>query len=290
MVDDGALGLPTVRAPAQVAEGAVGFDAVRSFMPPIPPPQRMPSFHEIPTPHQAFEPVSEVAVVVASAPSPLPEPNKRSEAKKGDGKKSEVPTVRPPPVAPSSVAAVPPRRRGFPLWLVAATLGLVAVTFAVVRLSGGEKPVSGRPTEAQVPGLVPTVSSAPVASGSSRVDEPGATTATPSASATSAPSSPVPSDGTAPRFRLPVARKALEKAGKDIRSCRVQGSLWGTGDVLVRFSQDGRPSEITLGTPFRNTPTGQCIVQTLGKAEMGAFEGPSQNVTYRFMLPQAIPR
>jgi serine/threonine protein kinase len=287
---EGRLGVPTVPAPAFPIDGAVASaDAERAVMPAIPPPQRIPTFHVSTTSHEPVEAVTEIAVIVAPSPSPLPEPDRETVAKT-----SAPTTTGAPPEEDESVPSAAPKKRGFPMWLLAAALGLVALTAGVTRLAGHHPTSAGRPLESQVPG-VGTVSSAPIASTTPRSDEPAPSAAatvlaTASALATGPTASVAPSRGTAPRFRLAAASRALEKAGGELRSCRTAESLWGSGDALVRFSPDGRPSEITVGTPFRSTPTGRCIEQTLAKAEMGPFEGSSPNVTYRFMLPQAIPR
>ena len=87
-----------------------------------------------------------------------------------------------------------------------------------------------------------------------------------------------------------VAERAIERAASGLAACRKPRSLWGKGDVLVTFGLDGSPTDIVLGTPFRDTTTGACVRDMLLTTNMGEFEGPAPKVRFHFFLPEAIPK
>jgi len=102
------------------------------------------------------------------------------------------------------------------------------------------------------------------------------------------PSTPA---GSAPRYQPRNARAALDRVAQDLPSCRTEKKgLWGTGGATVKFTHDGKVSDVTLGPPYRTAKEGQCVAGILRRADMGPFEGKAVPLSYEFFLPFALPK
>lgn len=147
------------------------------------------------------------------------------------------------------------------------------------------KTLDHAPTTAEAPSsssLGPVPSNPPVGVASAPSVAP---VASPVATAVATPGAP------APRFQQRTAKGALDRVGKDLGSCRFEKKgLWGTGGATVKFGNDGKVTEVTLGPPFRTAPEGACVIAKLKNADMGPFEGRSIAVAYEFLVPFAVPK
>jgi hypothetical protein len=64
---------------------------------------------------------------------------------------------------------------------------------------------------------------------------------------------------------------------------------WGTGDAKVTFVSDGSVSKVAIGTPFRGTPTGNCVSDLLSTARVPPFSGKPGTVDYQFFVKEPPP-
>lgn len=264
-----------------------------------PPPQPLPFMAPPVSPAvpQAPSPVSRPAPASggapASGPVSRPEPGPISAPPTSGPASGPAPSAGPPtsgapvsaavptppmpiPALPLTAAERPPsgRWRGLALLLGVALAGgaLAGVLFAARR----DPPP-------------PPAPSAAATSATSAHEAPSSSAqAPPPAAGSSAPvPDPAPSARPAPvRFRLSNARRALDQRAAELGACRTPGGLWGSGDAVVAFGAEGRPTEVVLGSPYKGDPTGDCVIRKLMSADMGPFIGGNQRLIYSFKVPQ----
>jgi hypothetical protein len=130
---------------------------------------------------------------------------------------------------------------------------------------------------------------APIASASASASAPGSASATPPApSETAAEAPPPPSATPAPEITTPfsvkAAKSALNTTGREVAKCR-RTKLWGVGEATVTFATDGTVSHVVVGTPFRGTPSGECVSEVLSAVQVAPFGGRPASLNYRFFIP-----
>jgi len=196
--------------------------------------------------------------------------------------------------------AVPPKRADAPQkrLLKPALLGAAACVLVGLGAVAFIRSVSKPPPSSGVTAIAPTA--AWTSNPSLKALDPPPATAAPAASSASLPAAPsaAPSVATVstpaaptPRFQQRAAKAALDRVGKDLNACRFEKKgLWGTGGATVKFGNDGKVTEVTLGPPFRTAPEGACVLAKLKNADMGPFEGRSIAVAYDFFVPFAVPK
>jgi hypothetical protein len=83
------------------------------------------------------------------------------------------------------------------------------------------------------------------------------------------------------------AKVVLARAATNAHSCvEVVGKdqPHGTGTVLVKFAGAGKSTSASIGTPFDNTPIGQCATRAFIGMIVPPFDGPDVEMTYEVNL------
>ena len=83
------------------------------------------------------------------------------------------------------------------------------------------------------------------------------------------------------------AKTMLARAATNAHSCvDVVGKdqPHGTGTVLVKFAGAGKSTSASIGTPFDNTPIGQCATRAFVGIIVSPFDGPDVEMTYEVNL------
>lgn len=198
-----------------------------------------------------------------------------------------------PSAEPTQRRVQAPEQRRWPVVVGVAAcvlVGLGAVGF-IQRVSAkpdpsvGGHPVSSAPPHATTSATAHGPSSVPTAA------PPPTTKVSPSATADLPPPATPAAPGSVPRYQVRTARAALDRVAQDLPSCRTEKKgLWGTGGATVKFTPDGKVSDIALGPPYRTAKEGECVAALLRRADMGPFEGKMVPVSYEFFLPRVMPK
>jgi hypothetical protein len=166
----------------------------------------------------------------------------------------------------------------------------VGVVLVAVAAAGGFLVVrhrAAKPPAVAVAAVVPAPApSSPPASAeaSASAAEPAASAAPSGAPVEPSPSaSPAAPAATTP-FSVSAAKRALDATSHDVAKCR-RGKLWGVGSATVTFANDGTVSHVAVGAPFRGTPGGDCVDETLTAVHVAPFAGKPANLNYRFFVP-----
>jgi hypothetical protein len=93
------------------------------------------------------------------------------------------------------------------------------------------------------------------------------------------PAAPAPTG----RFSSAAARRALDATSRDVARCK-RGKTWGTAFATVSFGNGGAVADLVVGSPFRGTPTGECVAETLSSAQVAPFGGQPSVIVYRFFV------
>jgi serine/threonine protein kinase len=81
-------------------------------------------------------------------------------------------------------------------------------------------------------------------------------------------------------FDRRAAVRALDQQWRRVAKCRrarASGKAWTT----IQFATDGSVANVTVDTPFAETPTGQCIAEALASVRMEPFADPPAPFAYR---------
>jgi hypothetical protein len=84
-------------------------------------------------------------------------------------------------------------------------------------------------------------------------------------------------------FGPATAKRALDATASEVAKCR-RGKPSGSGVATVTFGNDGTVSHVGIVAPFRGTPTGACVADSLAAAHVAPFEGAPGVLRYRFYV------
>jgi hypothetical protein len=183
---------------------------------------------------------------------------------------------------PSDAAPSPPKLVQVPKTALLGAAVIVALS-GLISVIAAIKSCSSK-------GSVPAAMASATASASASAQ---AANATPSAAPSAPPAeslTPVPSAApAAPEVTTPfsakAARTALNATGHDVGKCK-RTKLWGTGEAAITFSSDGTVSHVAIGSPFRGTPSGECVSEVLGAVTIAPFGGlKAATINYKFFIP-----
>jgi hypothetical protein len=83
------------------------------------------------------------------------------------------------------------------------------------------------------------------------------------------------------------AKVVLARAATNAHSCVEvvpKDQPHGTGTVLVKFAGAGKSTSASIGTPFDNTPIGQCATRAFIGMIVPPFDGADVEMTYEVNL------
>jgi len=231
-----------------------------------------------------FAAVPEAAPPFAGGPLPLPV--------SPDAGAAWAPTERPdaPPAAmdsayyPSDAAPSPPKLVQVPKTallgaaVIVALSGLISVIAAIKSCSKGSAP-------AAVASAAAAASASASAQAANATPSGAAPSAAPAESLTPAPSSaPAAPEVTTP-FSAKAAKATLNATARDVGKCK-RTKLWGTGEASITFASDGTVSRVVIGSPFRGTPSGECVSEVLSAVQIAPFGGlKAATINYKFFIP-----
>ncbi len=99
----------------------------------------------------------------------------------------------------------------------------------------------------------------------------------------SAPTAATPPPSTA-RFSVFAAQRALDATARDVARCK-RSQRWGVARATVTFANDGSVDHVLVGPPFTNTPTGQCVGDTMSAVHVPPFGGKPAVYIAQFFVP-----
>jgi serine/threonine-protein kinase len=171
--------------------------------------------------------------------------------------------------------------------LAAATIvalsGLISILAAIKSCSKTNAPVAAASASAAASSAASASASASAQGSASAAPSAAAAPTEPTAELLAPPSAPAAPEATTP-FSVKVARNALNATGREVAKCR-RTKLWGIGEASVTFDNDGTVSHVVVGSPFRGTPSGECVTGVLGGVQVAPFAGKPATINYKFFIP-----
>ena len=61
--------------------------------------------------------------------------------------------------------------------------------------------------------------------------------------------------------------------------------MWGVARATVTFANDGSVEHVSIGPPFTDTATGQCVAEAMRSAHVPPFGGPPAVYISQFFVP-----
>lgn len=234
----------------------------------------------------AYQAVPQAAPPFAGGPPPLPVSPDAGGAWAPTGQPNTAPAAMDSAYYPSDAAPSPPKLVQVPKTallgaaVIVALSGFISVIAAIKSCSKGSAPAA-------------VASAAAASAGAAASASAQAANATPSAAPSTPPAeslTPVPSAApAAPEVTTPfsakAARTALNATGHDVAKCK-RTKLWGTGEAAITFASDGTVSHVAVGSPFRGTPSGECVSEVLSAVTIAPFGGlKAATINYKFFIP-----
>jgi hypothetical protein len=181
---------------------------------------------------------------------------------------------------PSDAAPSPPKLVQVPKTallgaaVIVALSGLVSVIAAIKSCSKGSAPAP-----------LASATAAPSASAQAANATPSGAAAPSAAPAESLTPAPTSAPEVTTPFSAKAARTALNATGRDVGKCK-RTKLWGTGEAAITFASDGTVSHVAIGSPFRGTPSGECVSEILSAVQIAPFGGvKAATINYKFFIP-----
>jgi len=79
-------------------------------------------------------------------------------------------------------------------------------------------------------------------------------------------------------------KKAMTGTQTQVNSCFAQFGVPGKAELTIVVGGDGKVKKVELRGPFKDTPTGECIVTAVRDTEFPPFKAASMNINYPFIL------
>jgi hypothetical protein len=108
---------------------------------------------------------------------------------------------------------------------------------------------------------------------------------TPEVAAPKAPEKPAaPVDERPDMLSAYQVKKAMGAAQVGVQACFAQYGVPGKADFAIEIAGEGKVRKVELRGPFKDTPTGACLITAVKNTEFPAFKAENMNINYPFIL------
>jgi hypothetical protein len=95
---------------------------------------------------------------------------------------------------------------------------------------------------------------------------------------------PEPADTRPEKLSSSQVKDAMRPAQAAVNACFSQYGVPGKADLVMEIGGDGKVKKVELRGEFKDTPTGECIVQAVQATEFPPFRSASMIIKYPFIL------